>query len=91
MGQIRKGARAEICCIKNNCWWFVDVHTQLIAGPRTGWIGMDVLKHHCVILKLKKYKWFQYRWIFLGMYVAAGGKTQTLKNDEFYKIDRLNT
>ena len=34
---------------------------------------LDILKYHCAILKLKKFKWFQYRCNFLGIYVAAGG------------------
>ena len=48
---------------------------------------LDVLKHHCATLKLKKCKWYQDKCKVLGMDVAAGG-TQPVKskNEDFTKL-----
>ena len=53
---------------------------------------LDVLKHHLSTLKLKKCKWFQDRYKFVGMDVKAG-ETQPAqsKNEAFAKLERPNT
>ena len=42
---------------------------QLLSYFRT---VLNFLKHHHATLKLKKWKWFQYRCKFVGIDVAAG-------------------
>ena len=53
---------------------------------------LDILKHHCAKLKLKRYNWIQFRCKVLGMDVAAG-ETQPAqsKNVAFSKLERPNT
>ena len=54
---------------------------QLLAYFRT---VLDFLKHHHATLKLKKYKWFQDKYKFVGMYVAAVITQHTQsKNEDF--------
>ena len=53
---------------------------------------LGFLKHHIPTLKLKKCKWFQYRYEFVVMDVAAGvTQPAQSKNEAFAKIERPNT
>ena len=53
---------------------------------------LNVLKHHHATLKLKRCKWFQDRYKFVGMYIAAvGTQPAQSKNQAFEKIERPNT
>ena len=62
---------------------------QLLAYFRT---VLDVLKHHHATLKLKKCKWFQDRYEFVGIYVAAGGtQSAQSKNKAFVKLEQPST
>ena len=51
-----------------------------------------VLKLHHATLKLKRCKWFQYRYEFVVMDVAAGGtQPAQSKSGAFFKIESPNT
>ena len=55
-------------------------------------IVLDVLRHHHATLKLKKCKWFQDRYEFVGIYVAAGGtQSAQSKNKAFVKLEQPST
>ena len=52
---------------------------------------IDVIKHHCATLKLKRCEWFQKRNNFVGMDLEAGG-TQPAhsRNEDFSKLEQPN-
>ena len=84
--------------------WFENVASKIIVddvllhGRTAGQIldyfktVLDVLKHHCATLNMKFFKWFQDRWKFVGMDVAAGAtQPAQSKNEAFVDLERPNT
>ena len=92
MGHTRKRTWIEMFCIKiivDDVLMYGSTAEHILDYSRT---VLNVLKHHCATLKLKKYKWFQDRCKFVGMYVSEGGTQHAQsKNETFSKLEQPNT
>ena len=87
MVQISKGSQAENYTPKImvvDVLIYLSTEDHLLSHLQT---VPDILKHHHIMLKLKKLKWFQERWDFVLMDVAAGvTQPKHSKNEIFYNM-----
>ena len=73
-------------------WWCVTVWVHSQAAPRLFHNSPGCTQTPLRYTKTEYYKWFQDRWEFLGMNVAAGvTQPAQSQNENFAKIELSNT